>query len=215
MLWLVLSAVALPVGLTLALVVAPVEAFQGEPYRILYIHVPSVVSAYAGFTVTFIASLRYLWRRDPRLDRLAHASAEVGLVFLTLVLLTGPIWGRPVWGAWWTWDARLTTALILWFIFAGYLMLRAWIGPPGAAASAVVAIIGFLDIPLIHWSALLLRTLHPRPAVFRPDPALPGSMLGILLFNIAAFLVTYGALVGVRLRQETYRARLEAGDEIT
>ena len=213
MLPLVLSDLALPVGIFLALVVAPVEAFQGEPYRILYIHVPSVVTAYVGFTVTFVASLLYLWRRALRYDRLAAASAEVGQIFLTVVLLTGPIWGRPVWGAWWTWDARLTTALILWFIFAGYLMLRAWAGPAGAAAAAVVAVIGFLDIPLIHWSAVLLRTLHPRPAVFRPDPAMPGTMLAILLFNMAAFMLTYLALLGVRLQQEARRARLLAREE--
>jgi heme exporter protein C len=213
MLWIVLAAIALPVGIILALVVAPVEAFQGEPYRILYIHVPSVVAAYAGFTVAFIASVLFLLRRSERYDRLAAASAEVGQVFLTLVLLTGPIWGKPVWGAWWTWDARLTTALILWFIFAGYLMLRAWAGPSGAVASAVVVVIGFLDIPLIHWSAVLLRTLHPRPAVFRPDPAMPGSMLAILLFNMVAFLLTYVALVRVRLAQETQRARLGALEE--
>jgi heme exporter protein C len=118
-----------------------------------------------------------------------------------------------VWGAWWTWDARLTTALILWFIFAGYLMLRAWAGPAGAGASAVVAVIGFLDIPLIHWSAVLLRTLHPRPAVFRPDPAMPGSMLAILLFNMAAFLLTYVALLSVRVHQEAERARIRASEE--
>jgi len=112
--------------------VAPVEAFQGEPYRILYIHVPSVATAYLAFTVTFVASVAYLITRRAHFDRLAAVSAEVGQVFLTLVLLTGPIWGKPVWGAWWTWDARLTTALILWFIFAGYLMLRAWSGVQGA-----------------------------------------------------------------------------------
>ncbi len=210
MLLLVLSAIALSIGMFLGLVVAPVEAFQGEPYRILYVHVPSVVTAYVGFTVTFAASVLYLWKRTLTSDRLAAASAEVAQVFLTIVLFTGPIWGKPVWGAWWTWDARLTTALILWFIFAGYLMLRAWAGPQGAAASAVVAVIGFLDIPLIHWSALMLRTLHPRPAVFRPDPALPASMLVILLFNMGAFVLTYLALLRVRLRQEAQRAHLRA-----
>jgi heme exporter protein C len=213
MLWIVLSAIALPVGIFLALIVAPAEAFQGDAYRILYIHVPSVAAAYVAFTVTFGASVLYLLRRAARYDRLAASSAEVGQVFLTLVLVTGPIWGRPVWGAWWTWDARLTTALILWFIFAGYLMLRAWAGPAGAGASAVVAIIGFLDVPLIHWSAVLLRTLHPRPAVFRPDPAMPGSMLAILLFNMAAFLLTYVALLSVRVHQEAERARLRASEE--
>lgn len=206
---LVLAAIAVPVGLALALFVAPVEAFQGEPYRILYIHVPSVVAAYLAFAVTFVASVAYLVTRRRRFDHLAGAAAEVGEVFLTLVLLTGPIWGKPVWGVWWTWDARLTTALILWFIFAGYLMLRAWSGPQGARAAAVVAIVGFLDIPLIHWSAILLRTLHPRPTVFRPEgPALPPAMLVILLVNIAAFLLACAAFVTLRLRQETARDAL-------
>ncbi len=209
----VLAAVAVPVGIILALVVAPVEAFQGEPYRILYIHVPSVVTAYLAFTVTFISSIAYLLRRQARFDRLAAASAEIGEVFLTMVLITGPIWGKPVWGAWWTWDARLTTALILWFIFAAYLMVRNWAGPAGARTAAVVAIVGFLDIPLIHWSAILLRTLHPRPAIFRPEgPALPPSMLIILLFNIAAFVLTYAALLRVRTAQEAWRDRL--GEEV-
>lgn len=212
MLLLVLAGVLVPVGVFLALVVAPVEAFQGEPYRILYLHVPSVVTAYVAFTVTFVASVLYLLKRQLRFDRFAAVSAELGEVFLTLVLLTGPIWGKPVWGAWWTWDARLTTALILWFIFAGYLMLRAWSGPEAGRAAAVVAIIGFLDIPLIHWSAVLLRTLHPQPTVFRPEgPALPASMLVVLLFNMAAFVITYLALLRVRLRQEVLRERLRAG----
>lgn len=207
MIWLVLAAVAVPVGMLLALFVAPVEVVQGEPYRILYIHVPSVVTAYVAFTVTFVASVAYLLRRQTAADRIAAVSAEIGEVFLTLVLLTGPIWGKPVWGAWWTWDARLTTALILWFIFAGYLMLRAWASPGASRAAAVVAIVGFLDIPLIHWSAVLLRTLHPQPTVFRAEgPALPGSMVIILVFNIAAFLVTYVALLTVRVRQEALRA---------
>lgn len=209
MVLLVLAAVAVPVGLALALFVAPVEAFQGEPYRILYVHVPSVATAYLAFTVTFAASIAYLATRRGRFDRLAGVSAEIGEVFLTVVLLTGPIWGKPVWGVWWTWDARLTTALILWFIFAGYLMLRAWSGPQGARAAAVVAIVGFLDIPLIHWSAVLLRTLHPQPTVFRPEgPALPSSMLVVLLFNIAAFVLAYLAFLSLRVRQETAREHL-------
>ncbi|MDQ7843327.1 MAG: cytochrome c biogenesis protein CcsA [Armatimonadota bacterium] len=211
MVLLVLAAVAVPVGIVLALFVAPVEAVQGEPYRILYVHVPSVTAAYLAFTVTFVASVVYLLTRRIRVDRLAAVSAEIGQVFLTIVLLTGPIWGKPVWGVWWTWDARLTTALVLWFIFAGYLMLRAWAGPQGARAAAVVAIAGFLDIPLIHWSAVLLRTLHPPPTVFRPEgPALPPSMLVILSVNTAAFLLAYFAFLTVRMRQEALRDLQEA-----
>ena len=209
---LVLAAAAVVAGWALALFVAPVEAVQGEPYRILYVHVPSVATAYLAFTVTFGASVAYLITRRARFDRLAGVSAEIGQVFLTVVLLTGPIWGKSVWGVWWTWDARLTTALILWFIFAGYLMLRAWSGPQGRRAAAVVAILGFLDLPLIHWSAVLLRTLHPQPTVFRPEgPALPGSMLVVLLVNIAAFILAYLAFLTVRVRQEAARESLPQG----
>jgi heme exporter protein C len=205
----ILALVLIPIGVFLALVVAPVEAFQGEPYRILYIHVPSVVASYAAFTVTFMGSMLYLWKRNRRFDHLAYASAEIGQLFLTMVLVTGPIWGKPVWGTWWTWDARLTTALILWFIFAGYLMVRAWSGAQAARVAAVIAIIGFLDIPLIHWSARLLRTLHPRPTVFRPEgPDLPVSMLAILLVNVAAFLIAYWALLRIRVNQERLRERI-------
>jgi heme exporter protein C len=207
--WLALPAVMLPLGIYLGVVVAPVEAFQGDPYRILYVHVPSVVTSYAAFAVTFVASVLFLWKRQQRFDRLAFASAELGELFLTMVLITGPIWGKPVWGAWWTWDARLTTALILWFIFGAYLMVRNWSGARGARAAAIVAIVGVLDIPLIHWSAVLLRTLHPRPTVFRAaGPDLPASFLYVLLFNMAAFLLTYAVFLSVRLRQERQRDRL-------
>ncbi|HEY3248048.1 MAG TPA: cytochrome c biogenesis protein CcsA [bacterium] len=213
--WLVAAGVLLPVGAFLGLVVAPVEAFQGDPYRILYVHVPSVVTSYLAFTITFVASALYLWRRQQRFDRLAMASAEIGELFLTMVLLTGPIWGKPVWGTWWTWDARLTTALILWFIFGGYLMIRMWSGSAGARAAAIVAIVGFLDVPLIHWSAVMLRTLHPPPTVFRAaGPDLPASFLYILLFNIVSFALFFAVLLGVRVRQEQQRERLaelEAG----
>ncbi|HEV8353422.1 MAG TPA: cytochrome c biogenesis protein CcsA [bacterium] len=209
LLWLALPAVMLPVGAYLGLVVAPVEAFQGDPYRILYVHVPSVVTSYAAFAVAFVASALFLARRRPQFDRLAFASAELGELFLTMVLITGPIWGKPVWGAWWTWDARLTTALILWFIFGAYLMVRNWSGARGARVAAVIAVVGVLDIPLIHWSAVLLRTLHPRPTVFRAaGPDLPASFLYVLLFNIAAFLLTYAVLLSLRIRQQRQREAL-------
>lgn len=207
--WLGVAFFSLLGGVYLGLVIAPVEAFQGDPYRILYIHVPSVVSSYVAFGITLVASVLYLWKREQRFDRLAATSAELGQLFLTMVLITGPIWGKPVWGVWWTWDARLTTALILWFIFGAYLMVREWSGPRGATAAAIIAIVGVLDIPLIHWSAVYLRTLHPRPTVFRaPGPDLPTSFLYILLFNIGAFILAYAVLLSIRLRQERQRERL-------
>ena len=192
------------VGAAWALLAAPDEVFQGFPQRIMYVHVPSVMTAYAALAVVFVGSVLFLWRRDARMDRLAHSAAELAVLFITMTLLSGAIWGKPVWGTWWTWDARLTTTLILWFIYVGYLIVRAWAPDSrGARAAAVIGIVGVLDIPLIHWSAILLRTLHPQPTVFRPEgPALPASMLAPLVVNIVAFLVMFVALLTVRVRQE-------------
>jgi heme exporter protein C len=198
------------VGISWALLGAPTEVFQGLPQRIMYIHVPGVITAYAALAVVFVGSVLFLWKRDPRWDRLAHAAAELAVVFISMTLLSGAIWGKPVWGTWWTWDARLTTTLILWFICVGYLVVRAWApGTRGARAAAVIGIVGVLDIPLIHWSAILLRTLHPQPTVFRPEgPALPPSMLAPLVINIVAFLLYFAALLVLRVRQERTLARL-------
>ncbi len=192
------------VGVAWALLAAPTELFQGAPQRIMYLHVPSVVTAYVALLVVFAGSVLYLWRRDPRWDRLARSSAELGVLFISMTLLSGAIWGKAVWGAWWTWDARLTTTLILWFIYIGYLMVRAWApGARGARAAAIIGIVGVLDIPIIHWSAILLRTLHPQPTVFRPQgPALPPSMLIPLVINLVAFMLVFAGLLLLRVRQE-------------
>ncbi len=207
---LILAVALMLAGTTWALVVAPTEAVQGTPQRIMYVHVPAVIAAYAAMTLGAIASALYLWRREPHWDHLAHGAAELGVLFITMTLLSGSIWGRPVWGTWWTWDARLTTTLILWFIYVGYLIVRAWApGARGARAAAVIGIIGVLDLPLIHWSAILLRTLHPQPTVFRPEgPALPPSMLAPLALNIIAFLVLFISLLTLRVRQERTLDRL-------
>ncbi len=201
---LILGTILMLVGVTWALVWAPTEALQGLPQRIMYVHVPSVITGYMALLVVFAGSVLYLWRREARWDRLAHSAAELAVLFISMTLLSGSIWGKPVWGTWWTWDARLTTTLILWFIYVGYLIVRAWApGARGARAAAVIGIIGVLDIPLIHWSAILLRTLHPQPTVFRPEgPALPASMIAPLAINNLAFLVTFAALLTLRVRQE-------------
>ncbi|MGH2372464.1 MAG: cytochrome c biogenesis protein CcsA [bacterium] len=207
---LILAVALMLAGTTWALVVAPTEAVQGTPQRIMYVHVPAVIAAYAALVLVATGSALYLWRREPRWDHLAHGAAELGVLFITMTLLSGSIWGRPVWGTWWTWDARLTTTLILWFIYVGYLIVRAWApGARGARAAAVIGIIGVLDLPLIHWSAILLRTLHPQPTVFRPEgPALPPSMLAPLALNIIAFLVLFISLLTLRVRQERTLDRL-------
>jgi heme exporter protein C len=197
-------------GTTWALAVAPDEAIQGVHQRIMYVHVPAVLAAYLALGLCALGSALFLRRGDRRWDRLAHAGGEIGVLFVTMVVVTGALWGRPVWGVWWTWDARLTTTLVLWFIYVGYLVVRAWApGVRGARAAAVIGVIGVLDLPLIHWSAILLRTLHPQPAVFRPEgPALPASMLAPLAVNVVAFLATLVALVMLRVRQERALDRL-------
>ena len=205
---LIVSVALLLAGIAWALLAAPTEVFQGIPQRIMYIHVPSVMTAYAALGVVFVGSVLFLWKKDQRWDRLAHSSAELGVVFISLTLMSGAIWGKPVWGTWWTWDARLTTTLVLWFIYVGYLVVRAWApGTRGARAAAVIGIVGVLDIPLIHWSAILLRTLHPQPTVARPG-GLPASMLPPLLVNMLAFLLLFCALLVIRVRQERTLSRL-------
>ncbi len=207
---LISAGILMLVGITWALVLAPDEAIQGVHQRIMYVHVPSVLMVYLALGLCFVGSAVFLWRGDRQWDRLAHAGGELGVLFITMTLATGAIWGRPVWGTWWTWDARLTTTLMLWFIYVGYLVVRAWApGTRGARAAAVIAVVGVLDLPLIHWSAILLRTLHPQPTVFRPEgPALPASMLVPLALNVVAFLVTFVALLIMRVRQERALDRL-------
>src|SRR5918992_6175492 len=143
----------------------------GQLQRIFYIHVPSAWLGYLSFAIVFLASIAYLRTGAERWDLLAHASAEIGIVFTSLVLVTGPIWARPVWGTWWEWDARLTSTLVLWLTYAGYLFLRSLASDQQAVGrlAAVVGIVGFLDVPIVHFSVQWWRTLHPSgPAVTNP-----------------------------------------------
>jgi heme exporter protein C len=179
----------------------PIEARQGVAQKIFYLHVPSAWSALLAFSLVGIVSALYLWLNDPRLDRFAAASAEVGLAFSAVMLTTGPIWAKPIWGTWWTWDARLTLTLFLFFLFIGYLALRAALQDPGERArfSAVIGILGLLLVPFIHLSVYLFRTLHPQPVVLKPSrPSLPPEMLRTLLISGAVFLLLYIGLVTIR-----------------
>jgi heme exporter protein C len=185
----------------------PIEASQGPAQKIFYIHVPAAVTAlYLAFALMAVASVLYLWLRDPKLDRVASTSAEVGLAFTTVVLVTGPLWAKPVWGTWWSGDARLTSTLFLWLIILGYLILRQAVDDRAQRArySAVLAILAGLLIPFIHLSVYLFRTLHPRPIVLKPSaPSLPPEMLATLLMSFASFALLFVALLRARYRLAT------------
>ena len=181
----------------------PYELAQGAAQKIYYIHVAAALSAYLALAVVATTSIVFLWLRDARADRLAESAGEVALLFTTVVLTTGPLWGKPVWGTWWTWDARLTLTLFLWFITASYLVLRGAIDEPMMRArySAVLGILAALLIPFIHLSVYLFRTLHPDPIVLKPDrPSLPPEMLTTFLISVTAFLIFCSMLIRARYR---------------
>lgn len=185
----------------LALRFTPMEVSQGLAQKIFYLHVPAAWTSLLVFSVVGITSALYLWLRDERLDLFAASSAEVGVVFSIIMLTTGPLWAKPIWGTWWQWDARLTLTLFLFFLFVGYLSLRAAVPDPGERArySAVVAILGFLLVPFVHLSVYLFRTIHPMPVVLKPSaPSLPDSMLRTLLIAFAVDLVLYIGFVTAR-----------------
>ncbi len=169
----------------------PTDKHTGIVQRIFYFHVPVAWVAFLAFFITFIYSILYLWKRNMKLDAIASASAEIGVIFTTLVLITGPIWAKPIWGIWWTWDARLTTSLVLWVIYIAYLLVRSFTGEPGRSArySAVVGIIGFIDVPIVFLTVNLWRTQHPTAIIF--EGGLTTPMLITLMVCIAAFTVLY------------------------
>lgn len=184
-----------------ALAFTPVEIHQGLAQKIFYIHVPAAWCALLAFSLVGLASVLYLWLQDPRLDLFAASSAEVGVAFSAVMLTTGPIWAKPIWGTWWTWDARLTLTLFLFFLFVGYLSLRTAVHDRHERArfSAVVGIMGMLLVPFVHLSVYLFRTLHPQPIVLKPSaPSLPWEMLRTLLFSTLMFTLLYLGLLTVR-----------------
>jgi heme exporter protein C len=175
-----------------ALAFTPVERTQGMAQKIFYLHLPAAIWTEGAMFFVGVASIFFLFLKDPRLDRFAEATAEVGLVFGTLVLTTGPIWGKPIWGTWWTWDARLTLTLLLFLMYVGYLLLRGAVTDPGLRAryAAVLGISGMCLVPFVHLSVYMFRTLHPQPIVIKPSaPSLPGEMLATLAFSFVVFTV--------------------------
>jgi heme exporter protein C len=189
------------------------ELSQGVAQRIFYVHVPAAWTAFLAFGISALCSAMYLWLRDERFDQAALSAAEGGMFFATIMLTTGPLWGRIAWGTYWTWEPRLTLTLLLWFIFLGYFMVRSSTENPekGKRFAAVVAIVGALDIPFIHVSVLWFRSLHPQPVVMRPQdgPALPGDMLTLLLTSLGVFTVLFFGLFVLRYALEGLRRELD------
>ena len=200
---LILAAIAVPLALEQAFLAAPPEQKMGVVQRIFYFHVPSAMMAFLGVGLCAVLSALYLWKRDRRFDVAAVAAAELGVLFCTIVLITGPLWARPVWGVYWTGEVRLTSTLILWLLFVGYLLLRGSAGGDRDATArfaAIVAIVGALDVPIIYKSVEWWRGLHPKVLKVSGGGGLDPAMARSLLVCTVAFLLLFLALFFERLR---------------
>ncbi|MGE5333885.1 MAG: cytochrome c biogenesis protein [Nitrososphaerota archaeon] len=215
-------AIGMMVSIWAAFLYAPSDAVQGDVQRIMYFHVPMAWLAYLSFFIVFAASILYLLRRDERWDWIARGSAEIGVVFTTLVLISGSIWGKAFWGTWWDGEPRLTTTLVLWFIYVAYLLLRFYSGRTegGARGAAVLGIIGFVDVPIVHFAVTWWRGLHPDGYVLQgSSPNMPMPAFVALMVALATFTLLYAFLMLQLYRLERYtteaqrlRAQVEFGD---
>ena len=201
-----------------AIYVAPTDAMQGEIFRIIFYHVPSFAAAFTFFSVSFLGSIAFLSFRRSRpewaqiADAWALSGAEIGVVFCTVGLTTGPLWGRRAWGIWWTWDARLTTTLVLWLIYVSYLLLRRFAaGPQMQTLAAVLGIFGALDVPIVYMANRWWRTQHPAP-VFggASGSGMDPSMVGPFLWNLLAWFAWGFLILGLRYRVERQHQKIEA-----
>jgi heme exporter protein C len=203
-----------------AIYVAPNDAMQGEIFRIIYYHVPSFAVAFVSFAVSLAGSLGFLAFRRNFADRaqiadaLALAGAEVGVVFCTVGLTTGPLWGRRAWGIWWTWDARLTTTLVLWLIYMSYLLLRRFAaGPQMQTLAAVLGIFGALDVPIVYMANRWWRTQHPAPVFGGSEGSgMDPSMVGALMWNMLAWFAWGALILALRYRVERQHQKIAAAE---
>lgn len=188
---------------------SPAEKDMGDLVRIMYFHVSSAWIAFFSFFVTFVFAILYLARRKQSDDTISLCSAEIGIVYTTLTLITGSLWGKAVWQTWWTWDPRLTTTLILWFLFVGYLLLRGTIVglERRARIAAIYAIIAFCDVPIIHMSVTWWRSIHPT-VIDDTGFNMPGKMVITLMFGFVMFLCLYFVLLALRVRTESQKIAL-------
>lgn len=195
-----------------AFFIAPTDTRQGEVYRIIFLHVPSAWTGLVAFFICFVANIAYVLRRAPQWDWLGVSAAEVGLAFTSVVLISGPIWAHPVWGIWWTWDARLTSTFVLWLLYVAYLMLRTLVEEPDRRAllSALFGIFAFIDVPLVFGSIRWWRTQHPQPVIMgEPGAGLDPTMLKVLLFSWLPMLALMTLLLMARYRLEAMRGDLD------
>lgn len=209
----VLALLGVVASAIMSLAVAPPDAEQGTVQRLMYVHVPAAWLAYLSFAIVFVSSIAYLKTKRIRWDRLAAASAELGVLFTALAIVLGSLWGRPVWGTWWTWDPRLTTTAILLLIYVGYLAIRQLANSPARRArwAAVVGIIGFIDVPIVHLSVVWWRSLHQQATVARlGGPTIAPVMLAALLVGVLAFTLLFSYLLVLRLRVRRLEDRVLA-----
>lgn len=208
----VLTYVVMVVALWCIFIYVPTERVQGIVQRIFYFHVSAAMTMFLAFFVVFVASIIYLWKSALWWDHVAASAAELGVIFCSLVLITGPIWARPIWGVWWTWDPTLTLTLVLWLIYVAYLMLRMDAHDANRARfAAVLGIIGFVDVPIIRWSVEKWRTLHPKPVVIQEGgtSGLPPSMLLTFLISLTAFWLLFFWLIRERVALAQARVEVE------
>ncbi|MBZ5594198.1 MAG: cytochrome c biogenesis protein [Acidobacteriia bacterium] len=189
----------------------PDEVNQGQIFRIIFFHVPAAAAAMTGSAVALMASVLFLIKKDFFYDSLAVAVTEVGLAFLAVNLVTGSIWARVIWGVWWAWDPRLTSALICWILYAGYMILRQALEEPTQRATfaAVYSIFAFTDVPIVYFSIRWWRTIHPQPVFFSKNGSFPADWLRALLVNVVAIFLFYAVLTMIRLRQEQTQREID------
>jgi heme exporter protein C len=210
-------------GFYQAIYVAPTEATMGDIARILFYHVPHGILCYLFFSINFVASVLVLaWRRSNparalAADAWALAGAEVGVVFCSVVLVTGPLWGRPVWGIWWTWDARLTTTLVLWLIYVSYLLVRRFAsGSEMQALAAVLSVFGALDMPINYLANRIWRTQHPAPVFFSSDNSagMESHMAAALGWNVLAWAAWGLAVLAIRVYVERRQQAIDGAEAV-